>query len=259
MASSRRRPSRFERAYHAGVVAEIPAPGAGTARGSSSGAGGAGGASRGDRAAGCVLTPTGPMEDGYVVSAPATRSKPSSPSSPKACESRPPVGDPARPAGPARPPRVQRVRGLGAAPAVRHPLPVARQPDLPGLVRDSQDRLLEAGLGDEELRYAEIRALVGGVTAIQGASGRTRSTEEALVRNIDLRIFGQHRARAMIDLPSPSSRDADKLRDIVAEIGRGQVEPSTSTWPRARPTTSAPRTSSAGWSTPTRGSPRPPC
>jgi 5-methylthioadenosine/S-adenosylhomocysteine deaminase len=28
----------------------------------------------------------------------------------------------------------------------------------------------------------------------------------------------------MIDLPSPSSRDADKLRDIVAEIGRGQVD-----------------------------------
>jgi 5-methylthioadenosine/S-adenosylhomocysteine deaminase len=34
------------------------------------------------------------------------------------------------------------------------------------LVRDPQDRLLDAGLGDEELRYAEIRALVGGVTAI---------------------------------------------------------------------------------------------
>jgi 5-methylthioadenosine/S-adenosylhomocysteine deaminase len=92
------------------------------------------------------------------------------------------------------------------------------------LVRDTQDRLLDAGLADEELRYAEIRALVGGVTAIQGASGRTRSTEEALVRNVDLRIFGQHRARAMIDLPSPSSRDAEKLRDIVAEIGRGEVD-----------------------------------
>jgi 5-methylthioadenosine/S-adenosylhomocysteine deaminase len=74
------------------------------------------------------------------------------------------------------------------------------------------------------LRYAEIRALVGGITAIQGASGRIRSTEEALVRNVDLRIFGQHRARAMIDLPSPSSRDAEKLRDIVAEIGRGEVD-----------------------------------
>jgi hypothetical protein len=62
------------------------------------------------------------------------------------------------------------------------------------------------------------------VTAIQGASGRTRSTEEALVRNVDLRIFGQHRDRAMIDLPSPSSRDAEKLREIVAEIGRGEVD-----------------------------------
>jgi cytosine/adenosine deaminase-related metal-dependent hydrolase len=92
------------------------------------------------------------------------------------------------------------------------------------LVRDTQDRLLDAGLADEELRYAEIRALVSGVTAIQGASGRTRSTEEALVRNVDLRIFGQHRARAMIDLPSPSSRDAEKLRNIVAEIGHDEVD-----------------------------------
>jgi 5-methylthioadenosine/S-adenosylhomocysteine deaminase len=28
----------------------------------------------------------------------------------------------------------------------------------------------------------------------------------------------------MIDLPAPSSRDAAKLRDIVAEIGRGEVD-----------------------------------
>jgi 5-methylthioadenosine/S-adenosylhomocysteine deaminase len=56
---------------------------------------------------------------------------------------------------------------------------VARQPIYQALVRDTQDRLLDAGLGDAELRYAEIRALVGGVTAIQGASGRIRSTEEA--------------------------------------------------------------------------------
>jgi 5-methylthioadenosine/S-adenosylhomocysteine deaminase len=61
------------------------------------------------------------------------------------------------------------------------------------------------------------------VIAIQGASGRTRSTEEALVRNVDLRIFGSI-GPTMIDLPSPSSRDADKLRDIVGEIGRGEVD-----------------------------------
>jgi cytosine/adenosine deaminase-related metal-dependent hydrolase len=92
------------------------------------------------------------------------------------------------------------------------------------LVRDTQNRLLAAGLGDAQLRYAEIRALVSGVTAIQGASGRNRGTEEALVRNVDLRIFGQHRARSMIDLPAPSSRDAEKLRKIVTDIGNRQVD-----------------------------------
>src|ERR671937_2138717 len=34
-------------------------------------------------------------------------------------------------------------------------------------------------------RYAEARALVGGVTAIQGASAKYRRKEEALVRNVD--------------------------------------------------------------------------
>lgn len=43
-------------------------------------------------------------------------------------------------------------------------------------------------------RYAEARALVGGVTAIQGASARYPGKEEALVRNVDLPVFGQDRA-----------------------------------------------------------------
>ena len=41
------------------------------------------------------------------------------------------------------------------------------------LVRDTQNRLLAAGLGDAQLRYAEIRALVSGVTAIQGPAAAT--------------------------------------------------------------------------------------
>jgi hypothetical protein len=35
---------------------------------------------------GCVLTPTGPVEDGYLVVGVGGRLKPSRPSSPKACE-----------------------------------------------------------------------------------------------------------------------------------------------------------------------------
>jgi hypothetical protein len=66
MASSRRRQSRFERAYRAGVVAELPPPQLAPAVAVPELA---------VRAApaeaialqGCVLTPAGPMEDGYVV------------------------------------------------------------------------------------------------------------------------------------------------------------------------------------------------
>lgn len=55
------------------------------------------------------------------------------------------------------------------------------------LVRDPQDVLLTKVPAGTELRYAEIRALAGGVTAIQGASGTARSAgPEPLVRNVDL-------------------------------------------------------------------------
>src|SRR6185437_1236269 len=40
-------------------------------------------------------------------------------------------------------------------------------------------------------RYAEVRAAVGGVTAIQGASQDYPKKAEALVRNVDLVIFGE--------------------------------------------------------------------
>jgi cytosine/adenosine deaminase-related metal-dependent hydrolase len=94
------------------------------------------------------------------------------------------------------------------------------------LVRDPQNLLLTALPAGTELRYAEVRALVGGVTAIQGASGGTRSPgAEPLVRNVDQWIFGQHRARAMIDLPSgTTSRDFPRLRKILTEIAAGTVD-----------------------------------
>jgi cytosine/adenosine deaminase-related metal-dependent hydrolase len=69
-------------------------------------------------------------------------------------------------------------------------------------------------------RYAEARALVGGVTAIQGASGKYHGKDEALVRNIDLPIFGQHRARSMIDLGRAAPEDRQRLR---AQIDQGKV------------------------------------
>ena len=51
------------------------------------------------------------------------------------------------------------------------------------------------------LQYAEIRAMVGGVTAIQGRNGASDAAEP-LVRNVDRFIFGSHRARTVIDLPA---------------------------------------------------------
>jgi cytosine/adenosine deaminase-related metal-dependent hydrolase len=69
-------------------------------------------------------------------------------------------------------------------------------------------------------RYAEARALVGGATAIQGASAKYPGKEEALVRNVDLRIFGQHKARSMIDLGRTTPEDRRKMR---AKIDAGEV------------------------------------
>jgi 5-methylthioadenosine/S-adenosylhomocysteine deaminase len=92
------------------------------------------------------------------------------------------------------------------------------------LVRDPQNRLLTALPAQTQLRYAEIRALVGGVTAIQGTGGAaTAYQDEALVRNVDKWIFGSQVARAMIDLPSATSRDMDRLKKILGEIESGAV------------------------------------
>jgi 5-methylthioadenosine/S-adenosylhomocysteine deaminase len=92
------------------------------------------------------------------------------------------------------------------------------------LVRDPQNVLLKLLPARTQLRYAEIRALVGGVTAIQGASGKIRGSEEALVRNIDLWIFGAQIGRTMIDLPAENSRDMPRLKGILDKIEHGEVK-----------------------------------
>ncbi|MGB7980963.1 MAG: amidohydrolase family protein [Candidatus Nanopelagicales bacterium] len=91
------------------------------------------------------------------------------------------------------------------------------------LVRDPQNTLIEAVPAGTQTRYAEVRALVGGVTGIQGASGASTSKVEPLVRNLDGWAFGVHRARAMIDLPTQTSRDMERLRTILAKIESGDV------------------------------------
>jgi cytosine/adenosine deaminase-related metal-dependent hydrolase len=73
----------------------------------------------------------------------------------------------------------------------------------------------------ELTRYAEIRALVGGVTAIQGASAKYPDKAEALVRNVDLPIFGRHRARSVVDLDRV---DDTRRKSLRQEIDDGKID-----------------------------------
>jgi 5-methylthioadenosine/S-adenosylhomocysteine deaminase len=67
--------------------------------------------------------------------------------------------------------------------------------------------------------------VVGGTTAIQGASRDTQGSTESLVRNVDGLIFGHQHARAMIDLPASitSQRGGKTLQGILDDIETGEV------------------------------------
>lgn len=92
------------------------------------------------------------------------------------------------------------------------------------LVRDPQNAMIPQLPKGTQLRYAEIRALVGGVTAIQGASRTTQGSRESMVRNVDGMIFGEHRARAAIDLPSSlTSRGGPEMKKVLEAITAGEV------------------------------------
>jgi 5-methylthioadenosine/S-adenosylhomocysteine deaminase len=70
-------------------------------------------------------------------------------------------------------------------------------------------------------RYAEVRAIVSGVTAIQGASDAYPKKTEALCRNVDLWIFGEHIARSTVDFDRLTDEDVVSLRRA---IGDGSVK-----------------------------------
>ena len=206
----------FTRAYLAGTTDEVPEP--------RPPKGGSRGAPAGPVALrGCVLTPDGPREKAWLVLADGAVS---------AVRTTKPAGLPTVDTDGVilpglidlhghpefnvfaawEPPRLYRNRYSWRGSDVYH-----------ALVRDPQNKLIAALPAQTQLRYAEVRALTGGVTAIQGASGTNRATDESLVRNVDLRVFGDHKARAMIDLPSKTSRDVQRLKDIVTAIGTGDV------------------------------------
>jgi len=97
-------------------------------------------------------------------------------------------------------------------------------PEYRSVVREPWNRLTAEIDGVSLLptltRYAEARSLVGGVTAIQGASAKYPDPDESLVRNVDRRIFGRHRARSAIDF----DREDDATRALRREqIASGEV------------------------------------
>lgn len=92
------------------------------------------------------------------------------------------------------------------------------------LVKEPWKRLSEKVAGVSLLpkvtRYAEARALIGGTTAIQGASAKYPDPTESLVRNVDRRLFGAHRARSAIDF----DREGPDTRTLrVQQIADGDV------------------------------------
>ena len=84
------------------------------------------------------------------------------------------------------------------------------------LVKEPYGRLKAAKLVPTLTRYAEIRALVGGVTAVQGAAVNAQVLEESLVRNVDRRIFGQHRGRSIVDLDRVRPAELEGLHTDLA-------------------------------------------
>jgi cytosine/adenosine deaminase-related metal-dependent hydrolase len=100
-----------------------------------------------------------------------------------------------------------------------------RSTEYDAVVRKPWAALTGTGDGEPSLlpaltRYAEARALIGGCTAIQGASGKYPDRHEALVRNVDLRIFGADHARSLVDLSRADTVDRARLR---TQIDAGDV------------------------------------
>ncbi|MDP8948874.1 MAG: hypothetical protein M3N00_01315, partial [Actinomycetota bacterium] len=196
-----RRLDAFERAYTAGTVAAPPADDREAEREAREGEARA---EPGEPFAlrGCVLTPDEALEDAFVVVTGGSIAE---------------VGD--------RRPRSLRVIDTGGVimPGLidlhGHPeynvfapwepprryvnrYQWRRSPEYAAVVKQPW-ALLTGGDGGPSLlrtltRYAEARALVGGTTAIQGASGRYPDPHEALVRNVDRFIFGHQPGRSLV-------------------------------------------------------------
>lgn len=83
-------------------------------------------------------------------------------------------------------------------------------------------------------RYAEARALVGGATALQGASGKYPYKHEALAHNVDLRMFGQRKARSSISRATHGGPRAEARGDRLGRETAVYIHLAEGTDERAR-------------------------
>lgn len=213
----------FEAAYTAGVIEEAPPPAiARAAR-----------AELAPRAApaeatalrGCILTPTEAIEKGYLVIGAGREIQ--------AIQKSKPEGVKVLDTGGVILPGMIDLHGhpeFNVFAAWEPPKQFANRYSWRGsplykqLVRDPQNKILDGLPAKTQLRYAEIRALVGGVTAIQGTGGAaTGFQDEALVRNVDKWIFGGQVGRSLIDLPT-GGFGKEGFDSILAGIAAGEVK-----------------------------------
>jgi cytosine/adenosine deaminase-related metal-dependent hydrolase len=93
--------------------------------------------------------------------------------------------------------------------------------ELGRLVQNPADALESVGLGGTEVKYAEVAAMLGGETAIQGAAMDPES-DGILIRNIDNNVFNHRIASPQVG-PITGLRGAP-LRELIQAMRRGRVD-----------------------------------
>lgn len=223
MASRKARSGRFERLYAAPVSEAVEPPRPRRARGRELALRAAPAAATALR--GCILTPAEAIEKGYLVIGAGREIK--------AIQKSKPEGVKVLDTGGVILPGLIDLHGhpeFNIFAAWEPPKQFSNRyswrdsPLYKQLVRAPQNKLLGVLPPKTQLRYAEIRALVGGVTAIQGTGeAATSYQDEALVRNVDKWIFGGQVGRSMIDLPS-GDFGKPQLDSILAGITANEVK-----------------------------------
>jgi len=104
----------------------------------------------------------------------------------------------------------------------------SRHPDLPSerrrLINNPSDLLTSSiglGLSSEVVKYAEVRAMLGGETAFEGGPA-DEATDNILIRNVDQRNFGRDRIEARV--PAIGDLGDAELTSLLGRIRAGLVD-----------------------------------